>query len=359
MAKSAAQSEKELQQDINAAIAGTEDEIFNDALGDPEDDNDGDTSLEDMGEGLEGDDLEDESDQGDEDEEQPEEVDEDEEEGNPEDTEADVIDEDEQRVAARQNEQEQPRDQRGRFDRNEPRIPPERLRQETEKRRAVEAERDELRQRQAVLEARFNDLNQRINAPAPRQPEAPLPKPDMFAEPERYEQWVIAQANEQAMRNVAGILAQRDEAQRQAFNARVDQSMASAARGPRGFEFTAAYQTLLQLDANNPQHRSVVQNIVYSQEPAEALFAWWEDNGGPEYRQQIADQLFPQERQAPRSGQRTVRGGPQHEQPRQVIRRPQQMRSLNSASGSSSHRVADPEMLDGSDDSIFDFATRR
>jgi segregation and condensation protein B len=51
------QNDRELNTDINAAIAGTEDEIFRDAMEDDIDDNDGDRSLEEMGDGLEGDPL--------------------------------------------------------------------------------------------------------------------------------------------------------------------------------------------------------------------------------------------------------------------------------------------------------------
>src|ERR1700730_3715763 len=54
VAANAEVSEREYQTTLNAAVAPTEDEIFTDALGGDELDNDGDTSLEDMGDGLEG-----------------------------------------------------------------------------------------------------------------------------------------------------------------------------------------------------------------------------------------------------------------------------------------------------------------
>ena len=41
-------TEREFQLDVNAAVANTETEIFDDALGDEPLDNDGDTSLEEM-----------------------------------------------------------------------------------------------------------------------------------------------------------------------------------------------------------------------------------------------------------------------------------------------------------------------
>jgi hypothetical protein len=54
------QSERESMADVNSAIAHTEDEIFNEALDEAELDNDGDTELEEMGEGLEGEHLDEE-----------------------------------------------------------------------------------------------------------------------------------------------------------------------------------------------------------------------------------------------------------------------------------------------------------
>jgi len=53
-------TEDEYRLDINRAIADTEDEIFREAMGDEELDNDGDNSLEEMGEGPGGDHLDDE-----------------------------------------------------------------------------------------------------------------------------------------------------------------------------------------------------------------------------------------------------------------------------------------------------------
>src|ERR1700761_4049045 len=150
-------TERELNQDINAAIAGTEDEIFREALDGELDENDGDRSLEETGEGLEGDVL-DEDDIEVEDDLKPE-TDEDEE--DEEDSEDEEEDEEEP--------EEQPRDERGR----QPQIPPARLRAESE--RAREAE-----QRVAILEARLNDLQQRVNVPPapPKAEPVAAPKPD-------------------------------------------------------------------------------------------------------------------------------------------------------------------------------------
>jgi hypothetical protein len=356
-------SEKELSRDINAAIAGTEDEIFTDAMGDDELDNDGDTSLEEMGEGLEGDHLDKDGEGDDEDagdEEDAEDKDAEEE---------DEASEDDEENEVRAGEEEQVRDDRGRFDRREPRIPPERLRHEAEQRRQAEQRAIEADQRYLTLEARFNDMQQRINAPQPQQrtePAAPPPKPDMFVEPEKYEQWIIERANEAALQNVQRIFAHRDEQQRVAFNQNVDRSLQAAKVSERGFEFDAAYSALLKLNPQNPADRATVQSIVYSQDPGRTLFDWWDKNGGEDYREALIARLTGQEprRQADdrdRGERRPARRSrdDRNDQPRHEIRPARPLRSLNSASGGGSHRVSDPEMLDGSDTSVFDFATRR
>jgi hypothetical protein len=352
-------SERETNQDINAAIAGTEDEIFRDVMeGDP-DDNDGDHDLEDMGEGLEGEHLEDEDA-----EEEAEEGDEDAEEDESGPSEEDG---DEDEVQA--GEQEQTRDERGRFERDEPRIPPGRLRAEADRARQAEQREQEWQRRHEVLEARFNDMQARINTPPPQRadPQAPPPKPDMFAEPEKYEQWVLDRADERAAQRMQAVFNQRDEAQRQQFNDNVERSMAAAERGPRGFEFRAAYNALLQLNNTNPQDRSTVQSIVYSRDPAGALFEWWDANGGEAFRETLIAQLQGRNNrdQGDRRGtqarrEREDRSTDRYEErPRHVVRPARPMRSLNGAAGGSSHRVSNPEMLDGSEGSVFEFATRR
>src|SRR5882757_9888462 len=55
--RDAERAERELNADVNDAIARTDGEVFTDAMGDEPLGEDDDTSLEDMGEGLEGDQL--------------------------------------------------------------------------------------------------------------------------------------------------------------------------------------------------------------------------------------------------------------------------------------------------------------
>ncbi len=145
------------------AIKQTEQEVFDDALGLSPDENDGDTSLEQMDD--------DDAPTGDEeptDEEEGEEPDESEE-GEGDDEEGDPK---EDRPAG-QDDRGQNRDQDRRG------IPPGRLREESEARRTAEAERDAERAHVRELDARLRLIEQG-NQPKPQQPE----RPDMFADPE-------------------------------------------------------------------------------------------------------------------------------------------------------------------------------
>jgi hypothetical protein len=341
-------SEREYQTTLNAAVAATEDEIFTDALGGEELDNDGDTSLEDMGDGLEG---------------EPEESDEAEEEAESEGQEAAKGEDGEEAETAEaagddegEEVEEQPRDQRGQFRDREPAVPPSRLREATT--RAREAEERLLAAERTIAEynGRLAELSARVNAPPPRQPEAPAPKPDMFAEPERYEAWVLEQATARANARIEERLNSFQQQQQQREAQRVDQSLADAARGERAFEFQAAYNSLTALDPRSPRDQATVRSIYNAPDPAKALFDWWDRNGGEEYRAQVYEQLAPriQQRQ-----QRAPQNGMGRAQPRQEFRPAQRLPSLNSATGSNVQRTADPEMLDGSEGSIFRYGAAR
>jgi hypothetical protein len=345
-------SEREYQSTLNAAVAATEDEIFNDAMGDDELDNDGDTSLEDMGDGLEGE-VEAEGD------------DEAEEEAEGEDKEAAEDEEGEEagtEEAAGEDEgeegEEQPRDQRGHPRDREPAVPPSRLRQERQ--RATEAEQrvQALERQIAEYNGRVAELSARVNAPPPRQAEAPPPpKPDMFAEPDKYEQWVLEQAERRASSRIEERFAAFQQVQQQREMQRVDQNLSAAAQGERAFEFQAAYNALTRLDPRDPRNQSLVQGIYTAPDPSKAMFDWWDRNGGEEYRAQVFEQLAPRVQQRQQS--RAPQNGNGRMQPRHEIRPAQRLPSLNSATGSNVQRNADPEMQDGSERSIFDYGTRR
>lgn len=341
-------SEREFQATVNRAVEDTEQEIFSDALGEEELDNDGDTTLEDMGEGLEGEQTE--GDLGDE------EV----EEGEEEESEDEGEEDDEPEIAEGDEEEEEPqRDPRGRFQQEQGRVPSGRLREETRARQQVESENAELRRQMAEMNGRLTEISTRVNAPPPKAAaKEPTPKPDMFAEPEKYEAWVLEQAESRAEAKLNERFSSFEQRQQAQSAQRVDAALGEAARGPRSFEFGAAYNALTSLDPRDPRNRATVSRIYNAGDNAEkALWDWWEQNGGPEYREQVMEQLTPRQQRQQR--QDVQRGGRQ-EQPRHVIRPGQRLPSLNSTSGSNSRgQIVDPEMSDGSEDSVFRFATRR
>jgi hypothetical protein len=88
----------------------------------------------------------------------------------------------------------------------------------------------------------------------------PLPsKPDMFADPDGYERWMLAEARRQSGVNQ--------------FNEdRVNSSMGYAHR-TRGPEFEAAYDTLRNLNPNDPRHVQVVRDVLNSPDPGSAAMA--------------------------------------------------------------------------------------
>src|SRR5215831_10884271 len=149
---------------IGDAIRETEQEIHDSAFGNPADDNDGDMSLEQMDpdETLDDDNIEGEA-------------------------------EDEEVEASGQtegDEGEQP-DEPGEPDERQDRrgVPPGRLREETERRRAIEAERDAALARNREIEARLQTL-ERGQRP-PNQQEQRPERPDIFADPEAWERQLL------------------------------------------------------------------------------------------------------------------------------------------------------------------------
>jgi hypothetical protein len=339
----AERTEREFQLDVNAAVANTEGEIFEDAMGDEPLDNDGDTTLEDMGEGLEGDDLDEEeaTEEG--------EAEASEGEGEAEgEEEAPAEGEEQTEAEAAAEPQGQPDDRRG--------VPSARLREEAQRRRAETERATSLERQLAEAMGRLNELSARLNAPpipAP-QPQTSAPKPDMFADPEGYERWMKAEAAKEADARIEQRMTAFRAEQQQQREATLNDNLALTAQGERGFEFQAGYRALTSLDPRDPQARATVQRIINSPDPGKAILDWYEDNGAEEFRENIAAQLglVPAQR-----GQRNAQNTRQQQsqQPRREYRLP----SLNSASGSGRQQVADPEMMDDSDDSVFRFASKR
>jgi hypothetical protein len=172
----------------------------------------------------------------------------------------------------------------------------------------------------------------------------------MFADPEGYERWMRAEAAKEADARIEQRMTAFRAEQQQQRETTLNDNLALTAQGERGFEFQAGYRALTALDPKDPQNRATVQRIINSPDPGQALLAWYEDNGAEEFRANIAAQLglVPAQQRAPSRQQ-------QSQQPRREYRLP----SLNSAAGGGRQQVADPEMMDDSDDSVFRFASKR
>lgn len=354
---------------ITAAVAATEREITDDVFSDEPLDLDGDTSLEDMGDGLEGDDLiedgDEETDEGDTDEGEGEDEGDDEGEGDLETDEGDESGEgeDEGDEGDIEDDQRQPvaaDDQRGRM------VPRSRVKEEADKKRDLEAQLIEMRGAMTVLQDIVSGRAQ-TQQQQTQEPEELGPEPDQFVYPDEWRAWNAKNTQKLVRDGIAeGINAYRQETQAERL-VTVNENLEAAAEGKRGVEFKAAYQKLMSLP-KTPEVGRFVQSILHSRNPAQAVFNWWESNGGPEFREQALRQMadsfgleLPPEVAAPAArtnGQRPApqhasRNQPQNGQPRQVFRGPQRIvtRSLNGAPGGVRQQI-DPRGLDDSDASV-------
>lgn len=364
---------------INAAVAATEQEIIDAAMDDDPLELDGDRSLEEMGDDLEGeDDIRDaEAATGDEDdgEDEGEDDDGDEDDGaDAGDLEGEVTDEgddDEAAIAAQDR-------QNGRGQ-----IPPGRLREESERARAAEVALAERDQRIAELAGRVDTLTQLATRgqqqpqqqPAPVVDNFPATPPDAYADYDANQAWHVENTRRQVERATReAFQALRQETQEQA-NARANEAFQTAATGERSYEFHAAYDALLAMPRTSPADAAkTARTIMSAQDPAAALFDWWEEHGGPEYREQVAVRLAEQmgwempEVPAPQRNGRANgngRGQPQQQQrgnqPQNGERRPvfrgpvRATRSLNDGGGSNRQQF-DPRSTDDSDAAVMDYA---
>lgn len=310
---------------LATAIAETEQEIFSEANGTEPLDNDGDKSLEEMGDGLEGEDT---------DEDTP-------------DTEEGEAEEAETVETQGEEQPEQQRDERGRFEG----VPPGRLREEAEKRREAEgqltakdAELISLRREMDALKA---GLTQRPQVQ--QQEHKPAEPPDMFADPEGFRTYVIDQANQAAQYR------------------HVESSLADAAE-THGEKFQAAYAEAQRVGQSEVQQfgigRSPTVNRIWSApNPGKALMSWHAQqqtlrevgNDPQAYREKLREELMNDpdvqaqviERARGSARQNGARSYSQSRMPP----------SLNGQTGSS-HQVDDPDMYDNSERSVFEFGTR-
>ena len=334
----AERAEREQNDDINEAIARTDSEVFTEAMGDEPIGDDVDTTLEDMGEGLEGDELESE-------EEQP---------------------AGEQQAGEQQQpggeqqpgERQQPGDQR-----QEPSIPP----------RVLRATREQARETENLLQQQIRDLQTRLDNVLVQQRQQPQPQPqpgqqqqqrqqeqapDMFSDPEGYRTYLERRAEQRAEALVTERLTAFQTQQRQETEQRLNASLEAAATGPRAYEFNVAYRDLMSLD-KTPENAAIVRRMTAQPDVGQAILDWWEQSSNPEYVEYHRDQIR-QTYGAPMGRQRVNGGGRQpqgrQQQPfRHEVRIPP---SLSDATGGRSQHTIDPDLLDSSERSVFDYGSR-
>lgn len=306
------------------AIAETEQEILGDALGTDPLDNDGDRSLEEMGDGLEGDQVE-------ETDEEPA----DDEAGETEEVEAQANEE----PAAPAEIPAAPAE-----DRQRPgMVPSGRVREQTERARAAETQLNALR---AEFEAFKAGIGQRPQQ-APAEPPKPAEPPDMFADPDGFRRHVINEANQAAQ-----------------FR-HVEASLQDAAE-QHGETFQAAYRELQTLGQNERAqfgNSPTVARVWNSPNPGRALMTWHsqqstikEVGSDPNawLEKKLEERLNDPDFLA--AAVERARGSARQSGAREY--RPSRMPpSLNSQTGST-HHVDDPDMYDPSERSVFNFATR-
>ena len=160
----------------------------------------------------------------------------------------------------------------------EGRVPPGRLREQTERAKAAEAERDALKAQVETSTRKFDELNakfdgvlavlQRQQAPAKPADNAPKPEelPDIFENPRGF--------TEHLNRGIDGKLGPIME---QLAQQRVETSMAIAHAIHRD-GFSKAFEAVQKLDPRNPDDQMTVRRIYAAPNPGEALVQWHKRN---------------------------------------------------------------------------------
>jgi hypothetical protein len=345
---------------LGQAVANTENEIFNSAMDrtDPDEADEGDRSVEEMGEGLEG--------------QHEAEVAEDGDEAEGEEAETDGEEEAEaEKPAAETKPEAKDRDDKGQF------VPRARLTEEATKRREVEERERTATDRASKLESDLAAVNKRLDdllarpAPQPQpvaakvEPAAPVAKPDMFTEPEKYEAWVLDQARQNAAQEMGKVVTERF----------VSASMADA-HETHGDEFVKAYENLTginpvtqqvvrQVDRSDPVRMGEIQRVINAPNPGRALMNWQRQQAtlarvgtdpakfeesirnetrealmkDPEFRKQLLESM------------KSEAASADNGRPRTVTRLP---KSLNDVSGGQSAHIRNPADFDDSEEGVFD-----
>jgi hypothetical protein len=327
----AERAERELNDDVNEAIARTDSEVFTDALGDEPIGESEDTSLEDMGEGLEGDELEPEGETG----EQP---------------------PPEQQLGEQPQPGDQPQQQQP-AERPEPSIPPRVLRETRERFRENESLlQQQIRDQQMRIDALVAQINRPREQPQPQQ-RSPEAAPDMFADPEGYRAYLERKAEQRAEALVNERLGAFQQNQRQEQEQRLNSNLEAAATGPRAYEFHVAYRDLMGLDKTR-DNAQLINRLITQPDVGKAILDWWEQSSNPEYVEYHRDQIRQAYGAVP-GGRRVNGGGRPQLRPGQQVRHEVRIPpSLSDAAGGRSQHVVDPDLLDASERSVFDYGSR-
>lgn len=340
---------------ITAAVAETELEITDSIFEDDNLDLDGDNSLEEMGEDIDGDtDIEDDEDgdgvQAQGSDEETEETDDDgeQDEYDPAETaEGDL--EDGQLEAGDDRE---PRGQRG-DDRPTAR--------ESELQTQISELKGAINLLAQQLQGAQPGTKQATQGPVDEDPEPPYA--DVIADPQANQKWQEwkDRKNARETRQAALTDLREELARQQVQNA--DETMAEMANGPDGELFKEAHAAFMALPKSEA-HAKLAKRILGAFNPAQAMMDWYETVGSERDRAE-AERLarkygfdLPENLAQPKGGRREGRGAGDRDQPRngrqprQEFRRPQRMpASLNGAGGGVRQQV-DPRGLDGSDASV-------
>jgi len=308
------------------AIANTDQELMAFAQGADEEPNfdDTDRSLEEMGDGPEGQHLDDAADEVTASEGDPKKPAVEEPPGEPGDEPGEPEEADEP--------EEEPRDARG-------------LRaamlSERKQRQAAEAAAKTMREEFAAERARIDRLlsQQPQQQPPPQQ----APKPDPVLDPDGYERYVVAQMEQRyTMRRIEETFQETHET--------------------LGQEFVDAYETLRRLDPNNPVDKAIGNRIYTSHNPGKALMKWHREqtilreigNDPVAYKQRQREEFLNDPdmvNQAVARWREQRDGGPQGA-PRNITRLPP---SLNRARGGTSARET-YSSSDNSDEAMMHYA---
>jgi len=344
---------------IGAAITATEKEIAG-AAWDIEEmtlDESGDRTVEQMGEGLEGQHEPDDDDDLTDDEESEDEAESEDGDGEGGEAEPEVKEPEEEDKPAVEAKGER-----------EGRVPSGRLREANERAKALEAERETLRQQleaeRAESKRNFDALNARmealaasLRAPAKAaEPAAEAKVPDFFEDPAGF---IGAQTKP--------LLDTVSQLQQQLASQRVETSMAIA-HSRHGDAFAKAFEAVNKLNPQNPDDRAIVQRIYANPNPGEALVTWHKRNEAlrevgddpGKYKERIAAETRealmkdPEFRKALLADLRAEASTGADGKPRTEVRLP---KSLNGAAGGN-RRDATVVQYDDNDQAIAEAAWR-